>query len=354
MRMALFCMALCTSVVAMELLTRWTYPPLEHPSSMIPDSLLGWDISPPLSSSRIGGDTAVYFVGDSFTVGQSWPQETQAILERSGIAIVAHNLGVAGYGTLQEFLKVQRHFPAHSPPVVILQFFAWNDLRDNVGSPAVFYSPHRMQRPYLVEGDGEWILQKPRFPFLSSFLSHSSLYVHHILPHFLAQSHALLQQHGIDAFVTRARPAHLSYTESKAWDPFYRGDSGQSLYVTRAYAVTEEILRRMQQYLAERGSLLIVIGLDAAFTVDEDVRRAYVSDSSSFHGSLPLARIGELCEKHGIPFINALPHLRREAQRLQKKIYNGPQGNLSGHLEPEGNAILARLVAEAIRKHLRP
>lgn len=355
LHLGLLCLAIIVSIGGTEIFSRFFDPPLHPAKNIASDPLLGWDSSPSISSSTTTNSTsAVYFLGDSFTEGTSWPRQTQELLQRRGISIDAYNLGVAGFGTLQEFLKLQRHFAERSPRIVILQFFAWNDLRDNVGTPAVFYSPHRMQRPYLVhDPEKEWILRKPSSPLLSSLLSHSSLYIHRILPRLMARDSAFLQKNGIDSILLEKRPTYLSYTEEQAWDPFYRANAQESSFVASAYAVTEEALLRMKQYLEERGSLLIVLGLDAAFTVDEDVLLAHIQDPSSFDVSLPLTRMGNICKKHGISFINALPALREESRKLGKKIYNGPEGNLSGHLEPKGNTVLAHLAAEAIRTYLQ-
>lgn len=340
LNLGLLCLALSIGIGGVEVFARLSDPPLDRGKSTTADPILGWDSATPFSSPSPHGGTPVYFVGDSFTEGTSWPKQTQEILQRHGIPIDVYNPGVSGYGTLQEFLKLQRHFSEHIPKIVILQFFAWNDLRDNVGTPAVFYSPSRMQRPYLVHtSEHAWILQKPFFPLLSSLLSHSSLYVYHLLPHLIARN-------------SLQNPAYLSYTEKRAWDPFYRNDAEEHVFVGSAYAATEEILLRMKRYLEEQKSQLVVLGLDAAFTVDKDVLLAHVEDPASFDVSLPLTHMQGICEKLDIPFVNALPALQKEAQRMGKKIYNGPEGNLSGHLEPEGNAVLAHLAAEAIRTYL--
>ena len=340
LHLGLLCCAITGSLGCAEILARLSFTPLAHSSNTVADSILGWDSVPRISTPSVQDNAPVYFIGDSFTQGTSWPEQTQKLLQEDTIFITPYNLGVAGYGTVQEFLKRQRHFPEHTPKIVILQFFAWNDMRDNVGTPAIFYSPHTMQRPYLVQAtEKEWILRKPFSPLLSSLLSRSSLYVHSILPHLMARD--------------TEHPTYLSYTEKRAWDPFYRAESQGDPYVTSAYAVTKEALLQMKSYLEERGSILIVLGLDAAFTVDADVLRSHVPDPSSFDVSLPLTRVQGICKKLDIPFVNALPALRKEAQLLGKKIYNGPEGNLSGHLEPEGNDVLARLAAEAIRTYLQ-
>jgi len=37
-------------------------------------------------------------------------------------------------------------------------------------------------------------------------------------------------------------------------------------------------------------------------------------------------------------------------KKINKKVYNGPGGNLSGHLEPEGEKLIGKIVAQKIRQ----
>ena len=43
--------------------------------------------------------------------------------------------------------------------------------------------------------------------------------------------------------------------------------------------------------------------------------------------------------------------LEKERKTINKKIYNYPIGNLSGHLEPEGNLVISNAVVNFIKKN---
>lgn len=110
----------------------------------------------------------------------------------------------------------------------------------------------------------------------------------------------------------------------------------------------EEAFRWLRDLASSRGARLIVVGLDDAFTVDEDVRLQHIPATEDVDLALPLQRIGNVLRGLDIPFVNALPPLRDAARSIGGKIYNGPPGNSAGHLEPAGEEVLARLAANTI------
>ena len=60
-----------------------------------------------------------------------------------------YSLGVSGYSNLQSYLKLKKYFKEINPDLVILLFYAWNDMRDNYNKPGILYSPNTERRPYL-------------------------------------------------------------------------------------------------------------------------------------------------------------------------------------------------------------
>src|SRR5262249_26640622 len=126
-------------VGAMELYFLVKHPPKDTSASpWVEDSELGWDTKPSIESVTGSSSTgpAVYFIGDSFTDQKNWPMFTTAFLKDRGVSIDGYSLGVSGYGTTQELLKLKRHYTEHYPKAVVLLLFAWNDLRDNYRTPS--------------------------------------------------------------------------------------------------------------------------------------------------------------------------------------------------------------------------
>jgi hypothetical protein len=95
----------------------------------------------------------ILFLGDSFVYGIDVEAE-ERFTERlrsdlPGVRIV--NAGIAGYGTDQEYLLLQRLWPRVEPSVVVLMFCVDNDRVDNSANYRYFAF-----KPYLTNVEGSW------------------------------------------------------------------------------------------------------------------------------------------------------------------------------------------------------
>ena len=97
----------------------------------------------------------------------------------------------------------------------------------------------------------------------------------------------------------------------------------------------------MNELVNAKNKRLIIIGIDNAFTIDEDVREMWTDDIPNFDMYKNINVLENLCNKNNISFINGLLIHRKRKKKINKKIYNYPTGNLSGHLEPEGELAIA-------------
>ena len=78
----------------------------------------------------------IVVVGDSFTsnIGIEDPSNVfTEVLEQRLRTHNVINLGVNGYGTAQEYLKLKQVMPQYQPDIVILMFYVRNDFYDNIG-----------------------------------------------------------------------------------------------------------------------------------------------------------------------------------------------------------------------------
>ena len=157
-KLALLALSMMLSGLAAEALWRFLrsrgYGPATNSSYVVHDDVLGWRYSPDSTSRHTGGDfdveiridrqgrrssgedpvasglPRVVFVGDSLTFGwgvrsqESFPSLTGQMLEVEVI-----NLGVAGYGTDQQYLRLQRDGLPLAPAAVVLTF-CQNDLSE--------------------------------------------------------------------------------------------------------------------------------------------------------------------------------------------------------------------------------
>ncbi len=331
-----------------------------HPLPSVPvrglqsDPLLGWDSIPrivPLDNA--GRARVVYFVGDSFTQDRRWPFIAQREAEKQGVAFDGYSLGVSGFGTTQEWLKTERDFEFYRPQLVVVQLFAWNDLRDNWSYPPIAYSPDASNRPYLVPTASGFRLA----PAVSAARPMRWLIDSALWRQVLFRATLRIDDTAARAGIDRLADWHLAlpvhYTEPATWEPFYRRDGYETAYVRGAFAVTREAFRRLSTFLSARGAKLIVIGLDNPFTVDEDVALAWIRPGTPFDPNLPLSRVAAFLREDGVPFESARPALLDARRRTGRKVYNPPAGELSGHLEPAGEEAFGTVAARMIVS-LRP
>lgn len=321
----------------------------------MPDGALGWDSVPAVAAlPRNGqGGPVVVYLGDSFTQRAAWPDETQRFLAMQGIATEGFNLGVSGYGTTQEWLKLSAHADRLRPDAIVVLFFAWNDLRDNYPYPELYYGPQRTTRPYLLLADGDtrvspvgWISA------VEARLLGSEAYLRVVNRARLSLNAAVFSRWPDLPSRLRWR-ARVYYEHPASWRPFYRvADAGRP-YVAGAYATTVEAFRRIRALAQARRAALLVIGIDNSFTVDADDRDTFLTPHPELDPALPLARMARLLAAEGIAFINAQPDLAVLRHALGHDVYNGPPGGLAGHLGPEGDRLIGAVAARWLAEHLR-
>ena len=355
---------------AAEAFFRFGYPPTYVPDAgLAPDGFLGWNSVPtvtalPLNSAPHKGvpdnrqDGApdvpsVVFVGDSFTDRKTWPDAAQRLLVDRGIAIDGFNLGVSGYGTTQEFLKLEQYSRERPVQAIVVLFFAWNDLRDNYPYPELFYGPQRASRPYFLLHDGNVSLAPVRWSsWLQSRLLQSEVHLRVVNPS-LRKLDAAIVRRWPDLPSSLGWRAKVYYEDDAGWSPFYHQKAADSAYVRGAYETTMTAFRKMKGLASSHGAALLVIGIDNAFTVDSDVRDHFITPRPELDPSLPLKRIGSLLHADGIDFIDAQPELAALGHDTGKPVYDGPRDGLAGHLQPEGYKLIGGVAAKWIAEHLR-
>lgn len=358
-RLALSTVATAVAVVTLWAITEVAYRLLSPPSytydaTLVADDRLGWDSEPSVRPLPLNRDhsPAVLYLGDSFTQAAAWPAEAQRRLEQQGLANSGFNLGVSGYGTTQEMLKLRRYIVDLKPRAIVLLFFAWNDLRDNYPYPEIYYGPQRTSRPYLVMTDGRTSITPVRWASsMESVLLRSEAYLRLFNRATLA----------INARVVARWPglprqlgwrARLYYEHPASWQPFYRAADASSPYVQGAYEITIEALRQIRAMTDQAQAPLLVIGIDNSFTVDADDVENFLKPNPDLDPSLPMQRMTGLLKQERIAFINAQPELAALGRSLGRDVYNGPRGGLAGHLGPEGDLLIGQLAARWLATEL--
>ncbi|OGW74633.1 MAG: hypothetical protein A2Z72_06215 [Omnitrophica bacterium RBG_13_46_9] len=158
--MSLMCL-LVISEITYRLYQRFTRgTPFAMSINMFSDRQLGW------KGKKVFGDTKsvkykIFVVGDSVTNGYG-VEEKNMYYSIIGKELDAEIFvyGGRGYGTLQEYMVIDRYFDEINPDLVILQTYG-NDFINNLWEleTASFFNKNLMIRPYLINGKFEY-----RFP----------------------------------------------------------------------------------------------------------------------------------------------------------------------------------------------
>ena len=286
-------------------------------------------------AARTGLRRAV-MLGDSFTAGlsvdvdRSFARVAERLLNGQAEGNPAAEwevvaLGVAGYGTGQQLLAYEEVGRRFRPAIVVLNFFAGNDVSDN--SAELSNSP----RPYFRLEDGRLVVSRPsqsRQAATAWLNEHSRLYVWQ-----------KRQTQRLERYVKR----------SVVVNPVHRVFQAESDDVMeRAWAVTEALIARLAAEVALDGGRLLVSYIPFSDEVNPDWWEETLRDSPPLRGSRwdfdgPSKRLAEFCGRAGIDFSSP-----REA------LLAHPAGERNyfkhGHFNERGHELYAAYLAGEIRR----
>jgi hypothetical protein len=123
---------------------------------------LGWvlrDRAPPDPATLIAGRPTIVVLGDSFTAPGGFISEAGRLMEQHGCPANLVNLGVHGYGQVQELASWRIFGHRYKPDLVILAAFLWNDLSDNLNDIGYSYNAN-INRPYISQRGNQICLRK--------------------------------------------------------------------------------------------------------------------------------------------------------------------------------------------------
>ena len=76
----------------------------------------------------------------------------------------------------------------------------------------------------------------------------------------------------------------------------------------------------MNKFIRERNKKFIIIGIDNAFTIDEDVRQVWTDSILNFDMYKNINILQSLCKKNNITFINGLSILEKKNKKQVKRF----------------------------------
>ena len=162
----------------------------------------------------------------------------------------------------------------------------------------------------------------------------------------------IIEYFGVNYYAENKISKNLNYSKKVSWEPFYQEHMVNSAYVSLAWKKTKLALKELKNTANQSGAELIIIGIDNAFTVDNDVYDLWAKDIDNFNPNLPLEILEKECGDLAINFYNVIPDLQDLKEKTKNKIFQGPPGNLSGHLQPQGEKLIGEIVAKIIKSKL--
>ena len=310
------------------------------------------------------GTFRVAFLGDSCTEALQVPEEKTfaELVERdlgrcpalAGRPVEALNLGVAGYGTLQELLALRHQAWPLEPDAVVLAFYSGNDVRNN--SRPLDQDP---TRPYVELRGGRYHLDTS-FRDTSGYRLRRSapgrllyaVFNHSRLLELLKQGKSTLDG-WVGAMRARRREEGQALQElgldnavyQPPVDPLWRD----------AWTVTEAMIRNLKDESAARGTPFGVVSLTTGMQVNPDpaARAAFARKLGVADLAYPDERLAAFGRAQGIPTLTLAPALARQAE--EKKLFLHGFANTTlgeGHWNEHGHAAAAPLLADWICREL--
>ncbi|NEP78828.1 MAG: SGNH/GDSL hydrolase family protein [Okeania sp. SIO3B3] len=292
----------------------------------------------------------IALLGDSFTeafhvkledtYGAIMEQKLQQCSVLKGRKVEVMNFGVQGYGTAQELMTLRHHVWDYAPDLVILAFYAGNDLRNN-------YRPldHDHLRPYFVYKNGQLELDmsfrtmKPwsRGRYVFSMVD--------ILPIWSVENSRILQL--IRKVDMDAKPRQFLNDYGKTIVSFYRKPESNSDW-DKAWKVTEDLIRLMRDEVYEKNRDFMLIAVSDSHQVHPSLehREKFKNLHNLSDLYYPDRRIEAFGKQENIPVYILSGPLGNEAQKTGKCLYGFDNAEpCGGHWNIEGHKLVGEIMS---------
>jgi hypothetical protein len=291
--------------------------------------------------------------------------ETLAYAAGSNAEVI--NLGVASYGTLQEYMVFRDNGQLYTPDLVLLGFFVANDVMNNSLELESMLSAKRAQRlarPFLDQNEPTlWKIIPGDFEGAQRRYVEEQAY--------LDTQRVKLTERLILLRLARAgikTISDLEFLKSRDSKPALIDREGQDLAVlgvnycvepaqyTRAWDTTERILTRLKGDVEAVGGKLVVFTIPSLEEVSVDYMKKVTTNAANpdklcLEEAPGHTRLSLILTKLDVELIPLLPDFRRVMREDDIQLYH-----LSDqHWNPAGHALAAeRVVSELVKRQLLP
>jgi hypothetical protein len=397
--LALATASLCLSLVIVEFALR-SFIPLDSRQPLefrIPDPILGWALQPNTTYlyktpegvvsvtynskgwrdlehnvEKPNGVFRILVLGDSFVeansvkLEESFHRQVEALARATEKNVEVINMGVAGYGTLQEYLVFEHIGRLYNPDLVLVGFYDGNDLINNSFELASILTEEGQvtnARPFLdMNQSAGWTITPVDFEGSQHNYAKqkASLEANR---NKLTQKLVLLRL--LTAGIARIPNRESPKSQENQLEPVDKNRQEMALLgvnycvepaeYTRAWDVTERIFARFKEEVEAHNAKLVVFTVPALEEVSLEYMKNVTAnvanpDKLCLEEAPGQARLSHMLAKLDIQQISLLPNFRKVMREDGINLYHSDL-----HWNPEGHSLAAKLVvSEIIKRGLLP
>jgi lysophospholipase L1-like esterase len=318
------------------------------------------------------GTTRIAVLGDSFTEGVQVNDEetfTRRMEKLLGDNTEVLNFGVAGFGTVQEYLAYKSRVRQFRPDIVILAFLSKNDMRNNSRELETRYGDARPV-PFLEkQQDGSWktILPPPKAGANNPLVLFTKR-------HFMLYRFLWYHKSALERFVKNPFVIFQAANTTPTQDAPSKGEKGAKeptpgenpdVYLTQffmepseavfesAWETTEYTLAATRDAVVADGAQFVLVMLPDVAHVEYDPRAALEREykgplPEGFDIDYPEKRLAAFAEKEGISYLDLTPafHTYRDENHLQSPYFSYPH---DGHWTALGHKVAAEEIVQYLK-----
>lgn len=299
--------------------------------------------SPEAKRIVVLGDS--YMEANMVPLGEVFHEQLERLLENDGRKADIWNLGVAGYGTLQEYLVFRKSGAPLKPEVVLLAFYLHNDVLNNahhLNAAAMETRAGKRKRPYLDEGDeSEFRALPPDYDEMRKTFERRRNSVFFRIKH-----NSVLW-----SFLRNARRAFEPSRETLSGGVLAMHMCNGAAGDEKAWRTTERILVRLKKEVAQTGAKLVVFSVPAIFDADTSIVKGLEEEGGTaapkfcLETSPGYAKLRAVLESIGIDYVDLVPAFRETVSDEGQDLFVRGDWHWNG----KGRALAARSVYDALK-----
>lgn len=304
----------------------------------------------------------IVVVGDSFIEGwgvpieDAFPRVLEDRLRPRNVEVIA--LGVRNYGTVAEYVALLEEGRRYEPDLVLLAFFALNDVHNNSRALSTVVGDPRQRnvvgRPYIVSESGEYPVETkvPNYEQSALQLDQVRLQLERNKRRFLtteaiAHIQRVRKGRGIDVGYGRDPNVRFGVLATKFNVVDVSGpsvDEYAAMWDT-AWDHTFQAIDAMNRFSESIGAKFLCFSIPARCQVVPRFRERVVEafPSMRFDFDRPEKVLADAADEYGFAYLNLAPMLRSAAVERDIPVYYSMQDS---HWTVHGHRLAAETVAE--------